>query len=84
MQVRRKQVIVKEPAPAAPQVRRALRPPAPEKAPAPPPPAAAAPDDSRPMPYDWVLLVGLAAIVAIIDPIVIDLQHHMEVSLVIL
>jgi sugar lactone lactonase YvrE len=82
MQVRRKQVIVKEPAPAAPQVRRALRPPAPEKAPA--PPAAAAPDDSRPMPYDWVLLVGLAVIVAIIDPIVIDLQHHMEVSLVIL
>lgn len=36
------------------------------------------------MPYDWVLLGGLAAIVAVIDPIVINLQHHIELSLLIL
>jgi sugar lactone lactonase YvrE len=48
------------------------------------PPAPTAPDEWRPIPFAGVLRAGLAAIVAVIDPIVINLQHHIELSLLIL
>src|SRR5436190_1123892 len=49
-----------------------------ETAPGAPPPS----EDNQP--YSWVLLVGLAVIVAVIDPVMVDLQPQLEISLGIL